>query len=977
MEFVHSTILHENDLRHCIVVESSNPIKVDVLLVYKYRIEYGSIVVLIGEDISYFPQKTFQIETPILWAYAFEDNLLTFTESNNFIVSNFSRILESISVIKIPQFEGTTYKYFSLSPNQNIVCAATDSDSCVFINIRDVNMPYVRTMCFPGEIIESTISGNSKNCIILLLSNKQTGQRQIAYVDGNNQTILETRHIESSLIGIIFNCDSDGKYNDNTFLKVLPNKIVLDEDNQLALPSKPVTWSNINHKRAIVFLEDHSMIEFNLEFKRHRIYKDCPDLSSLILLDNSTILCIPKKETSFFMHFYRLPEEQIEEQFSKIKITPIQGYRTIQSGIYYNNKLLMSGDHVVSYVTSMHDPEVLPLAVNTIEYTPGTKIYSFESALIVTTENTTKLLRGSIHILEGDVQTIKFYYYRKRLIQITKDSIVCGTKTEFEFENQVLYAACDNDYLVVCLDNMVIRNFFKTTKKCSKFQMPYQNAIFTALALNGTFIAVALEFTEERKYQIFFYDMNLTDLSQSFYVPSKVNQLMFRNEVSELLVSLDNGSLFVIHVSNEGVSKDIAYIHYGKSPIQLFEFGNDYLILEDSNLFCVQNCHLVDTGLRGVSTLVVVENNDLLLLIAVINGEIFQKEYSQFSEMANTMKVSSKGPALRFNTFEDKCIVSHKEGIYVIKDMEVLNEINLADVTNFTSCYRENGECILYVVTGTNEQMIQVYSFNNIEYTKLYTQKVSNNIYCLESFNHYLLFGFNNSLRIAVFENNKIIFRRAIINSKYPVTNIVTQDEFIWTIFGKKEISIFVYNTQSDRFEIVAEYKQFCPIEINAIAILDDNSAAIGEENGTISIIQIPNSALLGFVRQYHGEVPKITCISRLKLYSPIQVLIKTPHSLIYGTKNGNIGGMIPISSTRDFSLLSEYENKMRDYYFEQVGFSRPSPFALSQQKNIINLDLVDTFHQVLNEEDIKSLNLSKKFYSDNYLMKVRQCLDF
>ena len=202
------------------------------------------------------------------------------------------------------------------------------------------------------------------------------------------------------------------------------------------------------------------------------------------------------------------------------------------------------------------------------------------------------------------------------------------------------------------------------------------------------------------------------------------------------------------------------------------------------------------------------------------------------------------------------------------------------------------------------------------------------------SMNH-LIIGFDKSIQIASVRENKIKILDANISIPMPTT-FLCSNGYTWAVLGDSILVTLIYNPETERIEYVS-YGQYS--KITNICSIDDLSVAIANDKGIITIVRIKSDIAHGFYKNCSANYENVL---EIKTNSEICALTKINDLLCYITKGGKIGAFAVCNNPSKFALLKSIQEKIRKNYAKIVGFASLNMKSLAQQRNIVDLEVMD-----------------------------------
>lgn len=954
MNFLHYTIIPQNDFLFSIALKTLSTTKIEVLLAYKNRIDFG-LIFTTKDRISLDIHDSFYLESPILWATVYEDHMFSFTESNHFKITT---MYPSFNLIFDEHLEKHNFKYFSVSWNHRFICAAFDQSDFLLIDIHNAETPNFYLHSLENKIILDISADKSDNFFAFLV---EEGNRKYTIIyDAQQNKVSKTIDEENDSISYIHSLDPRSRD-----LYILhPNYITLKAKTILTTETEIQKASCKLNDIAHFSLSDGTLLSYSFKNDSISLLTNSPEIYNFFPLPNFTLLChstenqvflikVTENKKSSIMNFNEIDKYNVND------ITQINQLFSLTNQLYFSDK--HGNFNQICNRFSKNKAEF----IKQFDF-EGNLLSLKDEPLLYSNQNTTRIVidsktTASYPNLATDKKTISFLQFRKKSIQVTQDGLYCEGNREVTFDSKCILASSKGDQLVCVLETNEIILYSKTFKNMSSFEIDLDGALITSVDVSASFIAVASFHDDAKIGQIFLLDFDFNGYGEEFSFPSKMTKIFFRKNDSEIYIISENGSIAKCLVNEGGLTSDISYIYFGDMPHSITFIDDDsFTFISNSKLFKYSNNRIFPTGIKSVKTTAYNGTNFFIIdkklrLYAISSGELTEKYTIQ--NLPNFQNI------IQIKFFLDFLFVLDHQGLHVKNPLNTLNKIfdvdsfkieNSQSFVIFQKSKRNAHSMRIVVLTKNNE--ILYFKFCSNKLVLLSQDKIRAQIKIIKNWFDFLFLVFNNgSLTVCRYIKKELFFMRTMLNRNIPISNIEIYKNYVWIVFGCKIISVYQPNFDYEQLELVAEDCDYYSYDISYIKPIDELTVIISYTDGLFCIKEIENNVAHGFL--FHNEhnfgPPKLHELNRVQLGSTITSIINNNSFLIYSTVNGSIGYLISVKSQSVFQNLSIMQNRMRNEYIRHIGICSGKYNSLCSTIGIVDYNFIQSYLNIEKNTDL------------------------
>lgn len=949
MNFLHYTVIPQNDFLFSIALKSSSTTKIEVLLAYKNRIEFG-LIFTAKDRISLDIRDSFYLGSPIIWATVCDDHMVSITESNHLKITT---IYPTFDLIFDEGIEQQNLKYFSISWNRQFICAACEQSNFLLIDINNLEMPLFYFISLEkGNILDITADKNDNLFAFLV----EDGDQKFTIIyDAQQKKIVKTIDEEKDSISYIHSLDPKSR----EFYILHPNYITCESKTILTTESEIKNVSKKLNDIIHFSLSDGTLLTYSIKNDSQKLYFNSPEIDEFYCLPNFILLCKTTEKSIFLMRTSE-NKKSTQTEFKEIEKFYISDTTYIKQLYSYSNQLYFSDKsgnfHRICRYFNKNKAKFLK------QFEFEVSLLSFKEELFYTNPKLTRVINeykttSNFPSIIADKHTISFLYFRKKVVQVISDGLYCEGNCEVDFSDSCILASSKGDQLVCVLNTNEIVLFEKTFKNKSSFEIDLDGALITAVDVSAKFIAVASFHDEMKIGQIFLLDFDFNGFGEEFSFPSKITNVFFRKNDSELYIVSENGSIAKCLITKEkGITPEISYIFFGDIPHSIsFKDEDSFSFISNSKLYFYSNDKILETSLNNINSIAF---SGTYFFFVDNKLRLYSMQSNEITEKFDVLNISSLKNIIQIEFFLDFLFILDNQGLHVKKTPEKSNKI--FDIDTFKI---ENGKSlILFQKSQRNPQSIRIVVLTennvflyfkfccNLEDSKLILLNENRLRFQIKMIRNWFDFIFivleNGSLAVCKFIKKELLFMRQMIERNMPITNIEINKNYIWIVFGQKIISVFIPNFDCEQLDLVAEDDGFYPSNLTKIQPIDELTVAVCYEDGLLCIKEIDNNVAHGFYIQNERKFlpPKLNELNRINFNSEISSIFINNNFLAYSTVNGGVGFLIPITSNSVFQNLFIMQKKMKISYNNQIGICSLSCDSLCATKGIIDYDFIKSY---------------------------------
>lgn len=999
MNFLHFPILSQNSFLFSIPVKPSSGGKIEILFIYENRAEIGTILQA-KSGISFEQRYSYYLDSKIIWAKSVDNCLLLFT-ANQFKIVSVDSIFKLIYEETILQQH---LNHFAVSWNHHYVCASDNSDEFLLIDIEQMDKPTFSIIPLENKKILDITPAKSENQFALLVEENE--KKFTILYDPIQKVISKIYEEEPDSYAYIRSSDSKIR----EFYTLHPNKLTNSKCQDVLLTESPIRCISNKFNDIVYFTLENGLFEsFSFKYETRVHYENQPDMNYILSLPYSILLCKTPNDALFLIKTVE-PKKSNPIDFLSLDKCDIDDMTQINTMFWFNDKLYFS-DTTGDFCR----------VCNRINKNETTQIKQFESlgkllvlddeVIFYTTEDSTSIIetyKSNISKIIEDKPSIAFVNFKKKPIQILSNGLYSEGNRDFEFNSNVILARSNDDQFVVVLDTNEIFLFTKAFKNATSFEIDLEGANITAVELTDTFIIIACFNDNLLTGQLFLLDYDFNSCHDDLLLPSKVTELLLRNDDSELYVVFENGSIMKCLINSEqGITNDISYIYYGQNTKCLINIDEEtFAFISSSNVYLCSNNQIFQTAICNVNSIEYIHNEfyiiDHQLNLFTIDPKELQSRFI-LQNLTNIRNVIQIEQSHRYVFVLDS---NSLRILWPKKSLLFENEIARYNIENPLSfaLYVKPKHGTFRIVVLTKDQKVFYFKFNPINTSELIslvnqtTVKVP--ITCMKYWFDYLLLILNNgSLVVSKFIKKNLVFTRSRIQKTMKISHIEVMFNYLFVVYEKKKLEILRMNFDNERFDIIAEDVSYYHSGISSIKPIDEVTVAICYEDGLIVIKEIENDVAHGLLLQNNHnhynyathrysqipiDPPKMKTMCKMNIGSQITSMLVFKSFMIYSTVNGAIGVFVPITSSGVYERLFMMQTKMREKYYGNIGLTSFNRNSLCAANGIIDYAFIESYLKL--EPEINSaLKIDKddadsalmQFYEENSLMFLLKYVNF
>lgn len=941
MKFLQKTLIPSGQLLYCSCIRQKQS-TLDALLFYCDRIEYLSLKTDNGMQ-CFTKLYCLPITERILWAAVGTEYIFMFTDSFQIIICNVQIPFRQKRTIELVRTD-KKLKHFAQSCNGCYVCFSEESNRLMYMRIDDKKNWYVEMKILNVEKILDIV--NSVNdCSFYVMVNDENGKKIIEF-DPETGDIDEIKKIDDEIIGLI-KSENLSYYSENT--------IFVDEERyevDSRIISKPFTINN----NIMCFLDNGNLFCLNVESNKIKYFTDGINAKKCFVLSQASFICFGDHTSIVFV---KIPNFNLNS-FLDYKTLIIS--HSIKNNLYAsnnNNFLIINGNNLscLNYNNEHEEKQIE-------EFENSGKLFSNSNELVLFSDSssTYTIINRKKAIIRKDQRTINFIRFKKKIYQIFEKEIYNAGKLEREFEDSLICTDSAGNSAVAVTDKNEILLFTRNFKEqTSSFVIELDGAKITAGCITSNFIVVAA-FEEEKKIngQLFVLDYDLNSFGE-YSLPSPCISFIKQNDDETIYGICKNNSIFKIHFSDKELSP-ISYVYYGKNILDAYYFSNDkFLIIDDYKLYVFYKDQIIWTG---ISNAISACKHDSSIIYVDKNNKILSREF----DLTNSLTII---PYKQFNEvikqiifFDNYKLILLVNSIELYKGNEFISKIDSISAISIVT-QKIDDKYMIYILHSDNINVSVFQYKDNEPINHVYTQSFKENISQILLLENLILFVHQRYIQISQFSSNMFVFDKLRFESDDIITKADVFDNYLWIISQNSKINIFNYNRYYSKFEIIAQSIE--TFNITTFSVIDRLTAIIGERNGKISSIIIPNGASHGFYKQFDNKIAKTKTQPLFNAHDSITFLSSTDDYIIYGTKHGRVGILSPIKIEDQFQAFQQIQNKLHNQFNEKYNLKLNE----YSENSTIDYDFFESFQDFISvtnlDSDIELIN--------SRLLKNIQCL--
>lgn len=892
----------------------------------------------------------------------------------------------------------------------NAVVASFDSE----------DKPTIKTIKFPENfIIHSAIATEMPEYFAFLISSIETNQKHIIKIDVNDSKLFE--HIEvdndSRELISVFNNEgyakqylfTDHKFKAGVFQGVVEVPIEAPVASYFSNMAGELAYQLTNGK---IYVCDPKDFQITPRGELPLISHFCP-------LPNDLLLCVAEHGDAFVVqvaHTSGLCNNSIN--FEYFPRTPIPLMPVISNAQFVENDMVVCSG-VGKYTNIVTISNTIPHTISQIDYNqqeyfsrncPTFKqlskfpnhqlqLFALQEGILVSTPKATVSVTGSFSKALQSQKTIKAGVFNGETVQIHDHGIACLTSGKQWYSDNILVAAeITNDMIVVCEPTGDVSLLGTDLTVVAKTNIPAAKCFCFCDEL----LAVASD-SDKGTAIITIYSKDLTPTDNVLQLTTPVNSMVYIEEQNALFASAFSGNVNKYAFDNLGnIVQSTQTILTTAVPASLLKFHDSVLIIADKvfyffgdELFAMR----LDTeeiiaaaSLPNEKSFVILTKNDKLQQIDVENTENdVNRVLFPVSQMPRRVIVDGKRSYI---------ICRSNRGLNTISSIVVIDkEINLGtyptktyemgiEVTSLTVL---PGHCI---IVCTNNYHKNTWSLTKYDCTNptCFVEIISKKQFGLQSPQAvtyvpsqkailYSRAGDQSSL-MGVDEDLKSDWKFRIVFNSFSMLTVINNT--VWCASSMDRVSAIKFitdsKTQTQKTILATEAM---PRQATAIVGLDDNSVAVGDKFGGITILRLSDdfavdipwkfatssTALIQYSEGQKKPIPldvgRIDRVASFMVGEMVTSLMVSPASktLYYTTLLGQIGVLIPISNEEEFNSLASVETQTEKACSNFFGLMYPKAID-SGRMGILNCDMIEML-RLLQESDQERIEQGLKIHKE------------
>ncbi|OHS94185.1 hypothetical protein TRFO_11242 [Tritrichomonas foetus] len=582
-----------------------------------------------------------------------------------------------------------------------------------------------------------------------------------------------------------------------------------------------------------------------------------------------------------------------------------------------------------------------------------------------------------------------------------QNSSQTGTKTtrkiisQYKSEIGVIAAAISNDLCIASFEDDSVKLFDKDLQIIVEKKIPHAHSF--AFCNNNIAIAAEPQLGGNSTVTLYSFQLNPTD--DVGQLTSRAYTMLFIQSSMELFVSTVNGTVSRWTIGND-FSNSCAQIYEGTIPPLLYPYyvnsESDYVLIVSDKYFLYNGVSMLSIHLNtphGICTIKGETESCDDIIQADLNNNVVRISLNEIvkdlaAKSAHATEMPRKTVYYDENSFV--CITRRRDGkdsfkssLLILRDDPTNTELILNNVGQFQEDMGAISVEVLdknFIAIGfvkqDNSGVIMILAVEESTEAKLhlFAQFISPT-FAIRKVGNLIFFGVGSKLRYTSMnminvekqqsDTPETFDSKEITQVPSAICFIEVSGDILW--IGDRIESVFVYrfSLTGDGNDIKSLNLIACdtePRQITAMCLLNETCVAIGEKNGKITILRLPNDDIGDRDLKWRlspipergislnepvGELVKIATYSVNETVTSL--LVGAKGVLFYTTLLGQIGAFVPLQNDEDYIKLSNVELITERLSTEEFGLTVLRRLPV-EKRCVVSGDILDLIDRMTPE---------------------------
>jgi hypothetical protein len=854
---------------------------------------------------------------------------------------------ESLAPASIP------IAFCAASPGGEYLLACGFIENLVVAQFDNQDRPSLRAVKLPDFFVQGVTCTHDPVIFVFLVSTRRSTQYLLHFDIQSFQEVQRVR-LSSPMTGIGSAFDAEGY----STVIAFGNRTALVQETEIPVPQPVHSWFSAGLGEIFLQLLDgsiHGLADGGL-IPKGRL----PLITIFCPVNGSLLFCVAAYGDSFFLPMSFTTKIDLNEAFdfnllpkSAITLTPC-----ITCAMFRDRCLFVgsSGGEDSQYIVSSYVNTLPFLMSKARDLTVGSESVELfclpHTSLIVSTDSETIQIKGDLNICKN--RTLAIGPFDNDFAQVHEHGIrKILSGRDFASDSRIKYGAVSRRNCVAAFDDKTVRVFDVNLEIVKTTTLPSAHAFAFCSDLG---LAIAAERAGGGNPTVTLYSLDLIPSDDVCQLTSRAFALLFMPLTMDLFISMENGA-----VSRWALDSRICtQVFVSERPCRLFLFM-DFVVFSGQKTLVFNGTDLLNVLIEDpralcpgdeVNELFVYDRTNSILVAEILETE---KDLKPTTISLETMpRKLAKLPS-------STCVITRqKKGHGFISNLVTLDDaLNIQSLSEFPptlgaiSMVAHGDFLSIGFITQQNTGVLSIFrqgddnTFSLVRTFEFDHPPLALAVYSGQT----LLVGFGRYYKVIKIKapDEMEMADRKFGPVPTQIAFIECTENFIWV--GDRVESVYVYKVNGREGPVAVDTE--CR-NLTALGIVRDDTAAVGERSGRITLLRIPldmckhNGWRMSPVpdrgiRQPYGDVAGH--LIRLAVFSvdeAVTSLLMRGSILYYTTLLGQIGAFIPLELEGvEFGNLANAELMVWKGCSSEFGVTQLRKFGV-EKVNVIDGDVFE-----------------------------------
>lgn len=1008
-KYLQISIQKSQKILRCITLRPEQPDQefCDILIIYRNMAQVFNVDVS-HQSVQVSTVATYPLFVPIVWCCIlgeYGDHIAAVTADAHLLMLNAQPPFKKVSQhLMSTDLSPSTIPiaHCAANPSGAYIVACGFTENIIIVTFDSQDQPSLQKIKLPDFFVYEVVPTDNPNIFSFLVAFK-SGEKYVISFDITE--FVETNRIlvpnDSISITSIFNNEGYSKtvlFTSNSILILGEPQIIYEVE------SRVHSWLVIPPNRIILQLLNKKIIEIKTDEKVKKDRGSLPLISTFCHLSNNLLFCVSAENDSFFLPSSNLSvTNAVLVEFDLLPKTSIPLTPRITSAVFHGPRLILSssgfGEDDGYLLSAIYNS--LPCYNNQIDqeatmkfrqegFSDGQEIRFFSAlpdCLVVSSIEKSVSLKGHLNISPNP--TLALGKFGKSVLQVHTKGLRLINGNEYHADTTVTAVAIGEQLVIAAFSDNYVRLFDQDLNMCVE-KLIY-NAHAFAFCKNSIAIATEPEEGGNSTVTLYTFDLNPTD--DAGQLSSRAFAMLFQQASMELFISTINGSVFR-YIVGSSFSTSCAQIYSGEGYPLLLPYS-DFVIIVTNDTFLFNGFKLLSVGFKNLRAITTISGEGLIppsappkrlnddqgdsqldQIYVLDENNIVRNIILEDTEKDLTIKSFNPSEMPRktacLNDEQFLCITRRVEEDHTFCSTLIIandpgNDSADLDHRSIVFKGREFGAISLELIEKdllaigfvTADNTGQICLINPTTQILVWSMNLPKPPFAIRKAGPYLFVGVGQQLHYVrpIQSDDNQLFEFVPLPIILPTAICFIEHSGHYLYLADRVESVFVYRYDADDkqgIQVALIAIDTTPRHVTSMTLINEYTVAVGEKNGTITILRLPNDAIGDTKQQWRVSIPPARGIS---IHNPVGQLIKAATfcvseavtSLIMGSQGtlfytsllGQIGALIPLDSDEHYLTLLNAEYTAEQLSMEEFGLTITRKVPM-EKISVVSCDIID-----------------------------------